>query len=108
MRINGAIGVASIMRFPLPGPTAVMGRMPAGCVATRPGGVHVLQLPRNMFAAAPVDADLPSIRARIEIPTRTILKVVLAILAVYLAVRLSSVLLDIFIAVLFTAALDPI
>jgi predicted PurR-regulated permease PerM len=68
----------------------------------------VLQLPRNMFAAAPVDSDLPSIRARIEIPTRTIVKVVLAILAVYLAVRLSSVLLDIFIAVLFTAALDPI
>ena len=68
----------------------------------------MLQLPRNMFAAAPVDSDLPSIRARIEIPTRTIVKVVLAILAVYLAVRLSSVLLDIFIAVLFTAALDPI
>jgi predicted PurR-regulated permease PerM len=54
------------------------------------------------------EAESPTVRARIEIPTRTIAKIVLAIAIVWLAVRLSSVMLEIFCALLLTAALDPL
>jgi predicted PurR-regulated permease PerM len=67
-----------------------------------------VHLPRTLVAAASTEDDPPSVRARIEIPTRTIAKVVLAIVVVWLAIRLSSVLLEVFCALLLTAALDPL
>jgi predicted PurR-regulated permease PerM len=50
----------------------------------------------------------PTVRARLEVPTRTIVKVALALLVLWLGVRLASVLLEVFCALLLTAALDPL
>src|SRR4051812_41252322 len=67
-----------------------------------------VHLPQTVIATSNADADAPTVRARIEVPTRTILKVVLSIVIIWLAIRLSSVVLEIFCALLLTAALDPL
>lgn len=67
-----------------------------------------MQVPRMLLTTPAAEAEIPAMRARIEIPTRTIAKIVLAIVIVWLAVRLSSVLLEVFCALLLTAALDPL
>lgn len=48
------------------------------------------------------------VRARVEVPARTIVSVALGIFAVWLLVRLWSVLLLVVLALLLTAALDPV
>jgi len=64
--------------------------------------------PRTLLRLTSADGDEQTIRTRLEIPPRTIMTVAVGIFLIYLTIQLSSVLLQIFIALLFTAALDPV
>jgi predicted PurR-regulated permease PerM len=68
----------------------------------------VQRVPRPFVRFAPDDADEPVVRARLEVPPRTILTVAIGLLLIWLIIQLSSVVLLVFIALLLTAALDPL
>jgi predicted PurR-regulated permease PerM len=53
-------------------------------------------------------SDAPAVRARLEVPPKTIVTVALGLLVIWLLIHLASVLLSVLLAVLLTAALDPI
>jgi predicted PurR-regulated permease PerM len=53
-------------------------------------------------------SDEPVVRARLEVPPRTIATVAIGLLLIWLLIRLSGVLLEVFLALLLTAALDPL
>jgi predicted PurR-regulated permease PerM len=53
-------------------------------------------------------SDEPTVRARLEIPPRTIATVAIGLLLIWLLIQLSGVLLQVFLALLLTAALDPL
>ncbi|MGI8477123.1 MAG: AI-2E family transporter [Thermomicrobiales bacterium] len=63
---------------------------------------------RPYLQFSPETGGEPIVRARLEVPPRTIATVALGILLIWLALKLSSVLLLVFIALLLTAALDPL
>jgi predicted PurR-regulated permease PerM len=50
----------------------------------------------------------PTVRTRIEVPTRTIVKIAVAIVMLAVLERIWGILLQVFIALLVTAALDPV
>jgi predicted PurR-regulated permease PerM len=56
----------------------------------------------------PEESDEPVVRARLEVPPRTIATVAIGLLLIWLLIQLSSVLLQVFLALLLTAALDPL
>lgn len=72
-------------------------------------------MPRTLFSTSrPLlhlnnDKDETQVvRARLEVPPRTFFNVALGIFLIWLAIRLSDVLLQVFCALLLTAALDPV
>lgn len=75
-------------------------------MSERRGRVPALGRPFIRFL--PEDADEPVVRARLEVPPRTIATVALGLLVLWLLVQLWGVLLQILLALLLTAALDPI
>jgi len=68
----------------------------------------VQRVPRPFIRFIPESADEPVVRARLEVPPRTIATVAVGLLLIWLIVQLSSVVLLVFIALLLTAALDPL
>ena len=68
----------------------------------------VQRVPRPSIRFIPESADEPVVRARLEVPPRTIATVAVGLLLIWLIVQLSSVVLLVFIALLLTAALDPL
>lgn len=63
---------------------------------------------RPVFRFLPEDADEPVVRARLEVPPRTIATVAIGLLLIWVLIKLSAVLLQVFLALLLTAALDPL
>jgi predicted PurR-regulated permease PerM len=75
-------------------------------VSDRPRRVSSLGRPFLRFA--PEGGDEPVVRARLEVPPRTIVTVAIGLLLIWLLVKLSAVLIQVFLALLLTAALDPL
>jgi hypothetical protein len=84
-------------------------------------GLAVVQIDRSVVAPVVGDrargnhaddsaasAEEPTVRARLDVPARTIAKIALAIVVLWLLVRISTILIEVFCALLLTAALDPV
>jgi predicted PurR-regulated permease PerM len=56
----------------------------------------------------PEGGDEPVVRARLEVPPRTIATVAFGLLLIWLLIKLSTVLIQVLLALLLTAALDPL
>lgn len=63
---------------------------------------------RPALRFADENGEEQNVRARLEIPPRTFLTVAIGIFLIWLLIKLSSVLLLVFMAMLLTAALDPV
>jgi predicted PurR-regulated permease PerM len=64
--------------------------------------------PRSFLRFTSVNDDEQIVRARLEIPPRTFITVAVGIFLIWLMIQLSDVILQIFCALLLTAALDPV
>jgi predicted PurR-regulated permease PerM len=69
---------------------------------------RVPSLGRSFLRFLPEDADEPVVRARLEVPPRTIATVAIGLLLIWLLIKLSTVLIQVLLALLLTAALDPL
>ncbi|MFL5758358.1 MAG: AI-2E family transporter [Thermomicrobiales bacterium] len=63
---------------------------------------------RPFLQFSPEESNEPTVRARLEIPPRTIATVAIGLLVIWVLIKLVSILLLVFLALLLTAALDPL
>jgi predicted PurR-regulated permease PerM len=63
---------------------------------------------RPFLRFSAVDSDDPAVRARLEVPPRTIATVAIGLFLIWLVIQVASILLLVFLALLLTAALDPL
>jgi predicted PurR-regulated permease PerM len=63
---------------------------------------------RPFLSFSPTDSNEPSVRARLEVPPRTIATVAIGIFIIWVLIQLASIFLLVFLALLLTAALDPL
>jgi predicted PurR-regulated permease PerM len=63
---------------------------------------------RPFLRFSPEDNNEPAVRARLEVPPRTIATVAIGIFIIWVVVQLASIFLLVFLALLLTAALDPL